>query len=78
MVKEMQMPFGLIIRFVDLDLISVNFNSTVMWMVPLWIINIVTTARFSTQRSKIPHCVLWENGVRYLKRQIALGYHKRG
>jgi hypothetical protein len=29
-VKEMQMPFGLLIKFVDLNLISVNFNSTVM------------------------------------------------
>jgi len=31
MVKEMQMPFGLVIRSVDLNLISVNFNSTGMW-----------------------------------------------
>ena len=68
-VKEMQMPFGLLIRFVDF--IQVNFNSTIMLMVHWY--------RYRYQaikRSTFKFSFLCSVGVCYLKRQMPLGYQK--
>ena len=61
----------LLVRFVDLNLISVNFNSTVMLMVHWY------RYRYQTiKRPTFKNTFLCSVGVFYLKRQMSLDYHK--